>query len=257
MSRRARQQLLRVIAGGFLVGLSGGLLLVRSQAGVPEGVYQAVELADAGSIVGEVLRPSGEGETEEFPVNKDFAACGKEPRHIEWVRVKDGRLLDAVVFIDRIGSGKPFSAAEDTVALRQTHCSFEPQLQIVRDGGNLELRNLDPVMHSARIYEVIQSARRQILNAVQDRDADPISTVIGATRGNAVKIECGVHDFMYAWIFVARNPYYAVVDDRGVFHIDNVPAGTYRLRAWHGRLGYRETKVVISAREQSHVEFIY
>jgi Polysaccharide lyase family 4, domain II len=249
--------LLRSAAGSFLVGLFCALLLIESRAAGPELTYQAVEVTDGGSIAGEVMRPSGEGEFEEFPVNKDFDACGKEPRRIDWVRVKDGRLLDAVVFIDVIASGKPFAAADETAIVEQRHCSFKPSLQIIRNGGNLDLRNLDPVMHSARIYEVMQSAQRLILNAVQEKGADPISSVLRATRGNAIQIDCSVHDFMHAWIFVARNPYYSVVDDRGTFHIDDVPAGRYRLRVWHGRLGYRESEVVVVAGRQSHVEFTY
>src|SRR5260370_21907129 len=220
-----RCRLLRWTAAGFLTGLSCGLLLLDSEGASAEAAYQTVEVTDAGSIAGEVMRPSGEEESEYFPVNKDYDACGKESRRIDWVRVKDGRLLDAVVFIDRIGSGEAFMPAIEVATLQQHNCVFDPTLQIVHDGGTLELRNLDPVMHNARVYETIQAAQRQILNAVQEPGADPVSSALRATRGNAIKIECIVHDFMHAWIFVARNPYYVIVAQHRAFNISNVPPG--------------------------------
>src|SRR5947209_3868225 len=93
-----RRQLLCITTAGLLVGAWAGFLLVESQAGIREGEYQVVEVADAGSIVGEVLRPSGEKETEEIVVNKDFETCGMQSRRIDWVRAKEGLLLDTVVF---------------------------------------------------------------------------------------------------------------------------------------------------------------
>jgi hypothetical protein len=244
-------------AASCLIGFPLGFSLVGLQAAGTETAYRAITVKDGGSVAGTVVLSSGVEETEEFPVNKDYEACGKEPRRIHWVRVKGSRLLDAVVFIHDIDCGKPFAEADKVIGVQQERCGFTPPLQIIRDRGRLELRNLDPVMHSARIYEIIQSAQRQILNAVQERDSDAISTVLRVTRGNAIKMECSVHDFMHGWVFVARNPYYVIVDDNGTFRIDDIPAGKYRLRVWHSRLGYRETEVVISAGHESHVEFTY
>ena len=38
-------------------------------------------------------------------------------------------------------------------------------------------------------------------------------------------------------MFVAQSPYYSVVDAKGGFKIDNIPAGKYKVVLWHGFLG--------------------
>src|SRR5579871_5482507 len=40
---------------------------------------------------------------------------------------------------------------------------------------------------------------------------------------------CSVHPEMLGFIYVSPNPYHAVVDAKGAFKIDGVPAGTYKL----------------------------
>jgi hypothetical protein len=52
---------------------------------------------------------------------------------------------------------------------------------------------------------------------------------------------------MHSFVFVAKNPYYAVVDNSGHFSIDNVPPGKYTIKAWHGKLKEQKGKVTVSA----------
>jgi hypothetical protein len=42
---------------------------------------------------------------------------------------------------------------------------------------------------------------------------------------------------MRAWVVVADHPYYRVTPADGAFAYDNLPAGKYRLKIWHERLG--------------------
>ena len=56
-------------------------------------------------------------------------------------------------------------------------------------------------------------------------------------RPGVVVLGCNIHDQMVGWILVVDTPYYAqTVAATGTAQIDNVPAGTYRLRTWHTRL---------------------
>ena len=38
---------------------------------------------------------------------------------------------------------------------------------------------------------------------------------------------------MNAYVFVADHPYVTMTNDNGEFVIENVPAGTYRIKSWH------------------------
>jgi hypothetical protein len=165
------------------------------------------------------------------------------------------RLVDVVVFIDDVQAGKPFTAQSETTKLIQKGCRFAPLIQILQDGGALVLTNQDPILHNAQGYEIIYSARRNIMNVVQEAGSEPFAIPIRVTRGNAIKIECSAHEFMHSWLFVARNPYYALVDEAGAFRIGDLPAGRYRLRAWHPRLGYREAMASVDTGQDAGVVF--
>ena len=39
-------------------------------------------------------------------------------------------------------------------------------------------------------------------------------------------------------LFVSKSPYYALSGPDGRYAIEDLPAGRYRLRLWHERLGY-------------------
>jgi len=52
-----------------------------------------------------------------------------------------------------------------------------------------------------------------------------------------VKFKCDVHPWMFAWISVFDNPYFAVSGKDGTFKISNVPAGKYTLKATHRKAG--------------------
>ena len=43
--------------------------------------------------------------------------------------------------------------------------------------------------------------------------------------------------YMKNWGYAVDNPYYAVTDETGSFPIEDLPPGTYRLKAWHPILG--------------------
>ena len=75
------------------------------------------------------------------------------------------------------------------------------------------------------------------MNVSQPEFGDTVTKEIKLRKGNGMKIECDAHDFMHSFVYVAKNPYYSVVDENGHFEITDVPAGTYTIMVWHGFLG--------------------
>ncbi len=51
-----------------------------------------------------------------------------------------------------------------------------------------------------------------------------------------VDVFCSIHAKMYCIVLVLDNPYFASADDKGRYKMSNVPAGTYKITAWHERL---------------------
>jgi len=67
---------------------------------------------------------------------------------------------------------------------------------------------------------------------------------------------CNVHPEMGAAIVVLDNPYFAVTSDDGKFKIENVPPGTYTLRAWSEKLpeATRQVTVTAGGTASAHIE---
>ena len=51
-----------------------------------------------------------------------------------------------------------------------------------------------------------------------------------------ITLLCNVHAEMSAFVVLLENPYFSVTGKDGVFTIENVPPGTYKLNAWHESL---------------------
>ena len=61
---------------------------------------------------------------------------------------------------------------------------------------------------------------------------------------------------MSCFILVLENPYFAVTDDsRNRYQITNVPAGTYKLRAWHERLPSQIREIIVPETGEIKVDF--
>ena len=61
---------------------------------------------------------------------------------------------------------------------------------------------------------------------------------------------------MHCVILVLENPYFAVADAQGRFQIPNVPAGTYKLKAWHERLPSQTREITVGADGEVRVDFV-
>ena len=58
-----------------------------------------------------------------------------------------------------------------------------------------------------------------------------------------MKFQCDAHPWMFAWVSLFDNPYFAVSDKDGKFVIKNVPPGKYTVVATHRKLG-AQTQVI-------------
>lgn len=243
--------------GRSLLGAAAALAVAA-----PAAAYTETEVADGGTITGQVLLGSAQVETQTFAVTKDTDVCGTAPREVTWVRANGDALLDAVVFLEDVKAGKPFPEDVTGAVLDQRGCRFEPPFQVLANGGKIELRNSDDALHNIHAYELIpldnnEKARRTIFNMSLFKFDSGITKTVKLRKGTALKLECDAHNFMHGWVFMARNPYYAAVDENGRFTIADVPPGTYVAKSWHGWLGQVEQTVKVEAGGTTEVTFSY
>jgi hypothetical protein len=62
---------------------------------------------------------------------------------------------------------------------------------------------------------------------------------------------------MDSYIVILENPYFSLSGKSGSFVIENVPAGTYELRAWHEMLGVQTKQITVPASGNLKQDFIF
>jgi Polysaccharide lyase family 4, domain II len=243
---------IKIFNAFFLTAMIG--LATTAQA----GKYKAIDVTDGGSITGSVLSGDAVAETKTYTISKDPEICGQGTRDVNFVRINDGKLLDAVVYLEKVSTGKPFADGLASLEIDQKGCAFSPLMGVIENKGELTALNQDPTLHNIHVYELIGNARRTLMNVSQPNQGDTVTKAIKVRKGNGLKIECDAHDFMHAFVFVTKNPYYAVVDENGAFNIGDIPAGTYKISVWHGKLGQiAGGEVVVTAGGETSIDLSY
>ena len=182
--------------------------------------------------------------------------CGEGYRERREVDVaEEGSLRNVVIAIDAIAEGKPWPELSEGYVVDQVDCYFQPYVQVMRRGADLTIVNSDPVLHNIHSSELIGTTRRTLFNFGQPPEKGTITYPLRPRRGSQIRLECDAHDFMLGWIYAVDNPYAVVVDANGNFTIDDIPPGTYTIKAWHPRLGIYEREIVLSANETGEITF--
>jgi len=219
--------------------------------------YKVVDVANGGTITGKVTFSGADPAPKIYAITKDNDACGTGNREIDFVRVTNGALQDSVVYLKKVKSGKDFPAELNKAEVDQKKCSFIPFLSVMKNKDKLAVHNSDPVLHNIHTYELIGRAKKTVFNVSQPPELTVINKAVKLKRGTSMKLECDAHDFMHGYVFVAKNPYFAVVKEDGSFIIDNVPPGKYKIAAWHGFLGEKKGKVTVDAGGTATIDFTY
>lgn len=213
------------------------LALIGLASGANAKGYKEVEVTNGGSFTGTVSAGENEPDSRSFTISKDTGICGEGTRTVNFVEVTDGMLMNAVVFLTDVDEGKAFPAELMELTLTQEACEFLPALGVMANRGELTAINSDHTLHNIHTYEQIGKARRTVMNVSQPNAGDVVTKEVKLRRGNGMKIECDAHDFMHSFVYVAKNPYFSVVDETGAFSIADIPTGTYEVMMWHGALG--------------------
>ncbi|RDH88351.1 MAG: hypothetical protein DIZ77_17295 [endosymbiont of Seepiophila jonesi] len=218
--------------------------------------YKEVSVSNGGTITGKVCFAGKDKAPKTYKISKDNDACGTGTREIDYVRVNNGSLMDTVVYLDKVKTGKAFDASISSAVLDQKGCEFKPFLQVMKNETKIAAVNQDPILHNIHTYEIIGRTKKTVFNVSQP-EPNTVTKTVKLKRGSAMKVECDAHDFMHGFVFVAKNPYYAMVAEDGTFSIDNVPPGKYTIKAWHGTLKDQKSKVEVAGGGTANVDFTF
>lgn len=211
--------------------------------------FGTVSYGGTGTIIGKVTFVGKNPGYPDANINKDPDVCGTDTRKSsKLVLSADNGIKNS--FISIVGVNGEKSAVPSTnPVFEQAQCQFTDHIVVVPTGSTVDFPNkTDKVMHNLHSYSM---KNRPFNKGV------PFGGVISNTfsKPETVKITCDVHKWMTAYLIVHDDPYYAVTDADGNYKIENVPEGTYKMKAWQESLGRRKGEVTVTAGGETTVNF--
>ena len=231
--------------------------------------------AGAGSIAG-VVSLKGKAPPpimEDLKKGKNVEFCMKHPDTVKdgfrprvKVTAAGGKLKDAVVFIEKIATGKPWGdlgkahfdfkncdVIQKVLAFRKPTKAEAKANGTKAEGGVMSVTNNDPeILHNPHGYSIKGANRKTLFNKPLPSQGDiaKVSKNIKRLKQKKDKhffLQCDQHNFMEADARIVWNPYYSISGADGAFKIDGIPAGKYKVTAWHPYAGETSQDVTVGA----------
>ena len=118
--------------------------------------------------------------------------------------------------------------------------TFTPHVIAVGVGSTVDFPNDDPIFHN--VFSVSGENRFDL--PLYKR---PKSLPQTFPHAGVVRVYCNIHPQMSAVVLVRDNPYFTKAAADGTFTIEGVPAGKYKLTAWHDKGGETTQDVTVPA----------
>lgn len=142
--------------------------------------------------------------------------------------------FDRIVVLLEGGSIPPRPPAAATIDQIDLH--FEPDLVVLPVGSTVQFPNSDPIFHSVFSLSRAQAFDLGFYPRGQSR-------TVKFNRSGIVQVYCHIHANMYAVIIVTSSSWYGKPSSDGSLSWNGVPAGHYRVLAWHKVAGLYQTEI--------------
>ena len=187
---------------------------------------------------------------------KKTPECGKEPLMDEEVKVNDGKLANVMV---RVVEGAPEEEGSGQGAeVVQEDCVYMPRVTGVVAGQSIAITSKDAFLHNVHTFKGDTS----IFNKGQPAPGTFVKEASDFTAGGEVvkdgpiTFKCDVHPWMVSYVVVNPNKYFAVTGEDGMAKIE-LPAGKYKVEAWHEKFGVKTADVEVTADKPAELKFEY
>lgn len=207
-------------------------------AAIPSAAPEEYLSDEFGTVTGTVTLAS----VSRPPSVAEYVSRGvRAPTTDRWPEIRN-----VIVYVD--GAPPPAVLPSRRAAIRQINETFEPRVLALTRGSTVEFPNDDPFFHN--VFSLSGAASFDL-----GRYKRGVSRGHTLDKTGIVKVFCDLHTYMSAVVMVLDHPYFVIPDDDGRFVLDGVPPGTFRIAAWHERVGNSAQTVVIERGVTTHVEF--
>ena len=155
---------------------------------------------------------------------------------------------NVVVYIEKVGDND-YPVPEEHGIIDQLNLTFVPHVLAVQKGVTIDFPNSDLVRHN--VFSPPDCCKQFNLGTY---DVGVVKHV-KFDEVCGVPLLCNVHAEMSSFVLILNNPYFSVTGRDGVFKIDNVPPGNYKLSAWHEKLRTVVKDVTVESGKTANVDF--
>ena len=239
--------------------LAGGLVLLAGCGGKKEETAEQpaatpsapaaapIDPATAATVSGTVSFDGTPPPAAKIDMSQDPACKGTNTA--EAVVATGGHLANVFVYVkDGLGN-RTFDIPKEAVTLDQSGCKYHPHMLGVMAGQDLKIVNSDPTTHNIHP----QPKDNREWNESQPPQSAPLDKSF-AREEILLPVKCNQHPWMKMYINVVRNPFYAVTGADGKFEIKGLPPGDYTVAFVQEKLGEKDEKVTLAAKESKTVD---
>ncbi len=155
----------------------------------------------------------------------------------------------AVVYLEGNFSTTATNRVHGTYEVRQLGMQFHPAVLPIQVGSAVAFPNGDDFYHSVFSYS---KPKRFDLGRYRKDDKPPVERF---DKPGVVKLYCEIHQHMRGVILVLDTPYFTTTQTNGEYRLENLPAGTYQLKAWVDDRHVYEKPVSLEPGQRLHVDF--
>ena len=203
--------------------------------------------AFAGTVRGTV---HAEGRLEASSESSSGAYASRRYKFAE--RVNYAELQDFIVFVDGpVSTNLPDTnlvAKVETHRVTQRGAVFTPHVLPVQVGTTVDWPNNDDIYHN--VFSMSETKPFDL-----GLYAHPELKRVTFDKPGRVDVFCSIHSRMNCIVLVLQNPWFAAADADGNYTIQNVPAGKYRLKAWHERLPAETKEIIVPETGEVKMDF--
>lgn len=145
---------------------------------------------------------------------------------------REGKPLQRGVVYVMPAKGAAPASPVSALRVTQKDMDFVPAVSVVRVGSKAEFPNLDPVTHHVRSFSHAKEFSFFL------KPGEPQKTEVILDKPGPIVFYCMLHERMRGFIFVLDTPWHAQTDSAGTATIPDLPAGSYRVHAWHPEQGH-------------------
>lgn len=151
----------------------------------------------------------------------------------------DGALANVLLRVTEGVTGR-YPAPLEARQLDQKGCAYSPRVLALMTGQPLDIVSSDATLHNVHAAAKENKAFNLGMPAPGTRYTRTFE------KPEIVPFKCDVHPWMRAWVAVVPHPFFAVTGPDGRYEIKGLPAGSYKIEAWHEKLPAQTFTVTVT-----------